>query len=150
MTARRFYGYMLTVLGRFDEAIEIVEEIPRLDPLALQANTVVSLVYFHTGQHDRAVDVARKVLELDPEFNGPHWVIGAVHLDRGDYDRAVEEFELAADIRGTDLHLSSSLGVAYALAGEPDRAREILRDMEAKSESGYVSACGLATGSFCT
>lgn len=63
-----WYGFFLSCLGRWDEAVLTLKTAVDLDPLGAQAATNLGVAYVWSGQLDRGVAEFRKVMDLDPRF----------------------------------------------------------------------------------
>jgi TolB-like protein/DNA-binding winged helix-turn-helix (wHTH) protein/Tfp pilus assembly protein PilF len=139
--AHRSYMFYLTIQRRNDEALAEGRRARELDPLSSRATAPV---YEHllAGQSDQAIGAAQKLLERDPSNPDLHALVGYTYARKGQYREAVaaylEGIRLGDDSRDTQMFL----GEAYAKAGEPDKARAILRQLETGKE--YVSPTGLA------
>jgi Flp pilus assembly protein TadD len=105
----------------------------------MQANLVVGLVNLSSGNHERAMDVALRVREVDPDFPGTYWLSGAVYLRRGDYDMAIADFRRNVELQGMGAQATAALGLGYAEAGMPDKAREVLKELESTAEQEYIA-----------
>jgi len=63
-----FVLMMLLPLGQSAEALRVLDDAVRADPLSLDVRRVTALVQIDAHQYDRAIDNARWVLQRDPEF----------------------------------------------------------------------------------
>ena len=59
---------MLLPLGRTDEALRVLDDAVRADPLSLDVRRVAALLQIDAKQYDAAIANARWVLQRDPEF----------------------------------------------------------------------------------
>ena len=89
-SAERLYtlGYLLTLQGRFEEAIELYERSLALQPTA-EAHTFLGWTYSHMGDHERAIAEAKKAIPLDPDFGNPYNDIGVYLIELGREDEAI-------------------------------------------------------------
>jgi tetratricopeptide (TPR) repeat protein len=65
--------------------------------------------------------------------------LGWAYLLSGRQAEGLAQLEQAASLSPRNTMWLGQLGAAYGLAGKPGKAREILRDMEARAKSAYVS-----------
>ena len=136
-TAHQWYAEILARLGRFDEARVHLATALQLAPLSPVVNTQVGRVELQARNLDKAETALRKVLQLDSTYRTAHTLLGAVHLQRRQYDRAIDEFRKSMLFGGTRGSLNLGfLGHAYALAGQTDSARVILRELEVRRAGG--------------
>ena len=134
--AYRRYALQLKAQGRFDEAIVQLERAQRIDPLS--TSPMLGYVYSLKGDLERAASAWQEALELAPEDYRIHRQLGN-HLCRtGSFDRGLEELERALSGVPEEEKVMADLGYCHALAGNVEKAREYLRQIEANAESRYV------------
>ena len=68
-------------------------------------------------------------MELDPNFFWTNFFLGMAYLQKGAYNKAIALLERGNEPNWRDGHL----GYAYAVSGEPDKARELIEELEAGS-----------------
>ncbi|MEP6729797.1 MAG: tetratricopeptide repeat protein [bacterium] len=131
------YGRMCAALGRYDEALALQRRARELDPLAHRMDGVTTLL--RAGRYDQAVIGAEEATELDPGHDRARATLGWAYFFSGRRDDGLAELERAvAASRGNTLWLGQ-LGEAYGMAGNLVKAKEILRELEQRSETAYVS-----------
>jgi DNA-binding SARP family transcriptional activator/Tfp pilus assembly protein PilF len=136
------YGRLCAALGRYDEAIALQRRAQELDPLSHRLDVVWTLL--RAGRHHEAVVGARNAVELDPGHDRARATLGWAYFLSGRRDEGVAELERAVALApGSTLWLGQ-LGQAYGMAGLTAKAREVLRQLEARAQSGYVSPYHLA------
>src|SRR6185295_2843822 len=74
--ARDQYAWLLTVLGRFDEALAQSRKAVELDPLSLLMNLNLAYWLCNARRFDEAIAQARKTLALDPNYAWAHLTLG--------------------------------------------------------------------------
>jgi len=136
--ARYLYGTHLATELHFDEAVEHGKIAHALDPLNQALNGNLARVLYFIGRFDDAIDLAEKNLELAPNFFFMHWALGVCYRQTKSFEKALFHLEKAVSVSGLAA-LKGDLGVAFALAGKHDRAREILAELDARSKEHYVS-----------
>ena len=141
--AMHAYGItLLAPLGRFDEALEMMRNAQRLDPLSSVVNNSLGDVYYFRREYDKAVRQYEKTLELDPNFGKTYVSLGFTYLAQGKPPAARKAFEKARDIP------SEATPVMIALAGSLSEntqpARAFLANMEEAVDTQYVFACQIA------
>jgi DNA-binding winged helix-turn-helix (wHTH) protein/TolB-like protein len=131
-TAYHWYAFCLTATRRHQEAIAAITRARELDPLSLIISTDVAEVHYYARQYDRAIEQARQTLEMDSEFPLARRVLALALQEQGHYEAALAQMRLVGPEQG-----SGSLGHLYAAAGQPARARAILKDILDRSRQQY-------------
>ena len=132
--------------GRSSEGIREASRAAELDPLSAQVLNNYALVLTYARKYEEAADQARRALELEPSAEG-HQYLGQAYLFKGKFGDAIQELQTALDLLGgcgrTAPNLSR-LGIAYARAGQRDKALGILEDMKRLVASGDQTLTGYA------
>ncbi len=117
---RYFYAEHLAARGRRTQAIDEARHALALDPKSAIAAHVVGVTHYYGGAYAEALPYLRKALELDPQHAWSHHRIGLVLERQRAFDLAFPEFVAG----GAPLRYA----YAYAVAGDPPRARQIIND----------------------
>jgi len=132
-----YYGRLCAGLGRFDEAIALQHRAQELDPLAHRMDGVTTLI--RAGRFDQAVAEGEVAAELDPGYDRARATLGWAYFLSGRQSEALAELEAAVSVSGRNPMWLGQLGQAYAMAGDADRAKEIIRELEERAKTGFVS-----------
>jgi serine/threonine-protein kinase len=144
-TAHHWYALFLLRMGRFGEAIKEMELAVQLDPLSLVINRNLGAVLYYAREYDRAIGVLRETLEMDPGFSFIHTYLGRAYVQKSMYEEALAEFEAERGVsREWMAEVETRRGTGYAMAGKPDKAREVLDDLLRRSKRVYISPFMLA------
>jgi serine/threonine-protein kinase len=135
------YGRLCSALGRFDEAITLQQRAQELDPLAHPADVATALL--RAGRYDEALEAAHRAIVLGSAARG-HSTLGWAYFRKGRIDEGLEALERAVALAPGDTLWLAQLGQAHALAGNEERAREILGELEAQSATRYVGPYHMA------
>jgi len=142
--AHHWYSSALMVLGRVDESIEHARHAVEIDPLSVYESVALGWQLISARRYAEARERLRRAIELDPDFPIAHWLLGETNA----YDSRVAEslihFEKAVELSGGTLWFLPSLGWAYGLNGDEDKAQEILAELFDRSRREYVSPFGYA------
>jgi serine/threonine protein kinase/tetratricopeptide (TPR) repeat protein len=138
------YAYLLTVLGRADEAIREAQRAQEIDPLSLIAHASAGEVLYRARQYDRAIEEARKALALDPGFAVGHIGLARNMVQQGKYEEAIAEYKQAINLMGRTSQLLGELGRAYALSGKRSEALKLLEELKDLSARQYISPLDFA------
>jgi len=138
--ALQWYAELLTMVGRFDEAVQRIEAAQRAKPNDLTIRAVHGWTLMSAGRFEEARRELDVTLAMDQDSELAHWFMGQLEFAEGDYVAAVEALEFAAAISGRLSRRVADLAAASALAGRQDRALELLGELERRSSGGeYVS-----------
>jgi len=138
--ARVAYGYFLSAVGRFDDAIEQATAAKELDPLSPAAFHLVAYSLMGKGEYDRAAAEFRAALDLNPNWTWGYIKLAKTYADNGQCEEAFEAAENAeAELHGGDTPLARSwVGYTYGKCGDTERAEGALRTLDEFAESGDV------------
>lgn len=137
-TAHQWYGLYLAAMGRPGEAIREAEIAHGLDPLSLIIETNLAWILYFARQHERSIEQCLKVIELESSFWRPYLNLGWCYIERDMLDRAITALAKASSLNDAPVNVAA-LGRAYALAGEQNKALEILDNLKGMAEHRYVS-----------
>ncbi len=143
-TAHHWYAEFLMAVGRPDEAIAHSKEALQLDPLGLIIHVLLGMAYYFARRFDDAIEELTKVLEMEPAFAPAFIWLGQAYLLGGRYVEAIECFRTETELAPSRPTTTAYLAVAHAVAGEQERARTLLGELETWSNSHYVSAFDFA------
>jgi tetratricopeptide (TPR) repeat protein len=138
--AQQWYAVnLLAPLGRYDEARVALARARALDPLSPAVAVSEGLVAFLSGNLAAGLAACDAALSLDPEFTPAYYFQGPILAAARQPDAAVDALETAAAGMRRSPEVLAALGVVSADAGDIVRARELVAELEAASESRYVS-----------
>ena len=142
-TAHHWYAIMLSVAGRFPEAIDRIKRAQSLDPVSPIITKDAALIYYYAGQYDLALAECNKALELSPDFYPARAVLGDIYLQQGKREEALAELR-KADQMEVRLFTKVALGYGYAVSGQKEKALATLDEMRRESSDRPVPAFYLA------
>jgi serine/threonine protein kinase/Tfp pilus assembly protein PilF len=122
--AHYWYGRLMNMRGRFDEAIVHLKRSIELDPTALMIYENLGASYFFSGQYDEAVVELKKVIEMDPTQGSHKIVLYATFQVASRY----QDLFAALKAYGENESLVGQYwaNMAYIQMGEKKRAREFI------------------------
>jgi TolB-like protein/class 3 adenylate cyclase len=130
------------VLGRLDEAIELLQQAVALDPLSTTTQRFLGLRCAMYGRHDEAVTALHAALDLNPKAGLAHCFLSVTWLWQGRPDEALREAQLEVL---PDFRLLATIVARHALghAAESDAALSKLIDEHAHAAAYQIAeACG--------
>jgi len=141
-----YYGFhCLLTLGRLDEAIAECQRAVELDPLAPGYRSALGYLFHADRQFDVALRHHLRAIEIDLSHFIPHLLISFSYLLKGMPDEALAAAERACQLSGGLSDTLENLGGMCLLAGKPEKAREIRKQLDEQLRcGGYVARFHLA------
>jgi serine/threonine-protein kinase len=140
-TAHHWYGVdFCAMLGRFDEAAAELEIAFQLDPLSGIIREGSAFIKMLQRDYDGAARAYRELAEFDPAFYKAYTSLGRTYAQQGKYPDAIAMLEKGRTLAGNIPNILGAIGQVYGLAGEPERAREVLGKLTELSQRTYVPA----------
>ena len=130
-TAHHWYGWYLIEVGRRDESVQEMKRALELDPVSLQINGDLGAALIDSYRPDEAIKYLKAALEMDQDFPEAHFTLGRAYLQKEDFAQSITEYEKARELSHDRPDILSELGNAYALAGQVEKARSILSQLNA-------------------
>jgi serine/threonine protein kinase/tetratricopeptide (TPR) repeat protein len=143
-SAHYFYAFGLLVPEkRVDQALEEYRTALSLDPLSTIVNMNYAVTLMIAGRYPESLAQFRKVEERDPAFRGTHIYFSELYATMGQFAEAVSELQRFSSpagswspdaqgysrlmlVVGTQIGAASDAAVAFALAGDRNKALEYL------------------------
>lgn len=88
------HGYLLHMLGRYEDAIEIYRRSIAVQPTA-EAHTFLGWSMSYLGRLEEAIAECQTAIKIDPGFGNPYNDIGVYLIDLGRADEAIPWFDKA-------------------------------------------------------
>jgi tetratricopeptide (TPR) repeat protein/cytoskeletal protein RodZ len=139
-SAHYTYGWYLALLNKIDEAATEMKRAIEIDPTDQVAQGYLSWLYLYFGQPEDAVREGRKLLQLQSDSTLAYYLIGSAYSEMGMHYEAIESCKKSLAISPG---YESGLGIAYARAGQKEKAMEVIAEME-KNRDYWWYAWGLA------
>lgn len=140
-----YYARLLTALKRFSEAEDRQKRAIELDPLSPALTTALGVTYYHSRRYPEAEKTLLSVLADQPRFIQAQAMLGVVRIAMRQLVPAIADLEKCLEMIGEDDYgVVSDWGLAQALNGSPEKARDAIRRIEAIAAKGYVAPCFLA------
>ena len=135
-----YSAFALLPLGRLDEAYSEWKRAAELDPVTPLVNVGPGVILFCQRQYDRAIEELQKTLELDPNYFWTHFLLGETYLNKGEYGKAIAALDRGNVPQFRDGHL----GYAYAVSRQPEKARQLVEELQAGSQPEHLVPYHLA------
>ncbi len=137
LRARLGYALVLTLTGRFDDALEHTARAQRAHPASVASHMTAGLAQHLSGAHDQALICYRLAQDLEPSLALIDTVTGWLMTERGMYGPAVETLCGIGAVPLDGLRIAM-LAYCYAKAGEHARSEELLTEMASCAKNQYV------------
>lgn len=136
--ARHWYAEFLAEMGRFGEALAMIDRARIDDPLSRGIQASRAFVLWLGRRFDEAVADAQSVLDMDPTYPMALIRLGVSYEGKGRFADAVDVYRKAVDAAPDLLDSVGLLGHAYAKGGRADAARQQLEVLRRHAKRRYV------------
>ena len=140
--AHHFYGWELSLMGRYEESIKELLLAQKLDPLSSIVNCDLAFAFFRANKIElskRQFDQAR---EINPTFGMLHAIQGRINLHNREYQRALSEFNEANNTSASII--KPWIAFTYAKMGDNISAINILNELISASNNTFIPAYEIA------
>jgi tetratricopeptide (TPR) repeat protein len=134
----------LSFLGQRSEALAEIAKSNSIDPGPSSAMTE-SAAQYQMRDYEALLDASRRGVASNPNEWTEHYNLAVGYAGTGKLLEAISEYQKAVEISDGNPDAVASLAHAYAVIGRRAQAEKILRDLEHKSKSVYVSPYTIAT-----
>ncbi|OGD22660.1 MAG: hypothetical protein A2W03_16290 [Candidatus Aminicenantes bacterium RBG_16_63_16] len=148
-----YYANFLSLVCRHEEAIAMQRRLLGLDPFNPESHWNMGWNLFWAQRYDESLTVINKMRETAPEDHWLEMALGVIYAVKGQPEPALAMCEKArAGVPiGVDCQFDCFTTIIYARAGEKDKARSILRQIERTSklrlfDSASIAGCHVALG----
>ena len=143
---RVFYGHLLMILQRSDEALSQAKLAVELDPLDPFILTLSAVVYNDAGDRKNALSHLDKALSIDPQHFFTFSIVELIAFQDGDYDRAFEsgKFIMTNDFLSSEEDAIKEIERIYDEQGFFAAYEAITQQMEIMAQDEYINPMDLA------
>lgn len=142
--AHQMLADTLRAAGRTNEALAELERARESDPLSLIINNAIGWHLYLARRYNPAIAQFQKTLQLDANFALAHFDLGRAYEAKGMLGEALAEFQKAKDLSEGSPFTLGGLGHCYGVAGQKDKAREVLAELRSLARQRYVSPLDVA------
>jgi serine/threonine-protein kinase len=133
-----WYGFLLSFLGRVDEARDMATGAQVVDPLSPFALAGAGAILCYCREPDEAIRQCEMALTIDPSFLLAVYVLGLAHFHASRFDESVDALRRAVELSRRAAFCVGLLGAACAASGRRAEAAALLRELKERSEREYV------------
>jgi adenylate cyclase len=137
--AHHWYGAFLEEEARAEEALLEFTLAEGADPLWIVNLALLAQLLLWLGRLDEALVKIRRIGELDAASPDYHTLLARYHLERSERKLYVQERTRYLELFQDPSRKALILALTYALSGEKDSARALLREEEARAEAGLTA-----------
>ena len=136
------YGYLLSWMGRHDEAIAVTKRNVELDPDTEPANYGIALAY--AGRLNEATDTLEQVVAARPTYALARDFLAFVEIARGNSDAAVRQLQLSEHLFGDNPPIAffPEWAYSYGRAGRKEDAQRLFDRIKAAGDKGVTPGAG--------
>lgn len=137
VTARNWYGLLLSGMGRLEEGVRQSRRASELDPFSLSANTNHALLCYAARDYDCAIEQLRHALELNDSWAFTYAVLVLPYAKKGMYDAAMRAASKAVELGGPQTPtFQARLAYVLALSGRKAEAVQLLQRAKSIPQNG--------------
>jgi TolB-like protein/Tfp pilus assembly protein PilF len=137
VTAHHWFGMVLGIMGRHEEAYTELKRALRLDPQWSNLHFGLAFVYWCGERYDQAIESCQKALALDASSVQALVWLGVSLVAKGMFQPAITTLQSAVELSQRAPIPVACLGEAYAMVGNSDEAQNLLGELTAQQ---HVSA----------
>jgi TolB-like protein/DNA-binding winged helix-turn-helix (wHTH) protein/tetratricopeptide (TPR) repeat protein len=141
VAARRWYGLFLDLTARPQAAFVQLHRVKELDPVSPFTYHALSYHFFVARRFQDALKQAQIVQDLSPHDPKVFESLGALYIFTGAYSKATSLAEQGIALWGRDASFIVSLALSAGRAGERERAKGLLTELQALAKRRYVPPC---------
>ncbi|MDO8969517.1 MAG: tetratricopeptide repeat protein [Saprospiraceae bacterium] len=111
-------------LEAYEKSVKAYEQAIKVDPLYFDANFNLAVAFNKLKRFDEAAQMFGRCMELKPDFTDSWYARGQVYLLQSEFSKAIVDLEKFAQMQSKEPvdKIQSSIGMAYAGAGQHERA----------------------------
>jgi Tol biopolymer transport system component/serine/threonine protein kinase/tetratricopeptide (TPR) repeat protein len=138
-TTHHWYGFLLSALGRHEEAVAELKRAQIIEPLSVGISSGNAFVLHLAGRGEEATEQLRRSLELEPQSYIAQQGLAWAYSRAGRHPEALAAIEKAVAQAGRVPLLLWTLGRVHACAGRSEEALAIVEELKELYRKYYVS-----------
>lgn len=145
VTAHHHFSFMLSALGRYEEALAELSRALEVDPLSPLINIALGFCHWNGRRYGEAEEQCHKTLARDPDYFMARYGLAMTYAHTGRHAEGIAEGKEAAHVSNENPLALATLGHAYAVAGLAREAEELLGRLREMARQRYVPPYFMAT-----
>jgi adenylate cyclase len=134
--ARHWYALHLAEIGRSEEALRVIEEAQKLDPISPNIRAAKAKIFLMASRYDQAIKQSREALDLQENFTPALSVLAWAYALRGQHPEAIAAAEKYAELGAAGGRFE--LAYLYTIGGNTSELDQLLGGLPV--ESAQLSA----------
>jgi TolB-like protein len=140
----RYAVFFLQAHHRMHEAVAHMRSALEVDPLSPLLHASLAHLFVLGRQYDQAAEEAHHALALQPGYTAALAMLGMIYAFQGKYQELIDLGSRMPPLSEDNPVLLGGSGWALAVAGHPDRARQILLGLKAPGRYGRTPSWSIA------
>ncbi len=140
VSAHHQYSVYLAAMIRPDESRREIDKAHELDPLSGLVSTDRGFELYYDRRYEEATKALKDAIAMNPKAPFPHFWLARVYQAQGRFDDAVAEFKTAGPGVLQWPPALAGLGHLYGVQGKRTEALQVIAEMRAMAEKGFVTA----------
>ena len=121
--------FYLNVLGRQEQAIRLLTDSEKRDPLHAGSKANLAATLYYQGHYEEAISKALEALELNPRHSTAITYLIMTYVEAGNYAAVQHLLEsIPAPLQELP-RIKAAVGMYHAARGDEEKAREIYREL---------------------
>jgi len=141
-TTHQWYSFPLVVLGQFDRALVEAQQAVDLDPSSVSARRSRGGVAYYARRYEDSLVHFDRAAAMNPISEETHRGLGLSYLQLGEYKKAEQAFREGLLYTPQSAYSLAGLAGALHKQGRSDEALALLRELEKRAATEYVSSAG--------
>jgi len=139
--SRVFYGHLLMIQQRQEEALSQAQLAVELDPLDPLVLSLAAVVYNNAGDRKNALNYLDKALSIDPHHFFTINLVEQIAFQNGDYDKAFEagKFMMTNDLLSSEKDAIKEIERIFSEQGFFAAYEAITKQMEIMAQNEYIN-----------
>jgi DNA-binding SARP family transcriptional activator/TolB-like protein len=136
---RQWLGLLYSTQSKHEQAVAQLDTVILIDPASPLAYTNRANVLYYAGRYDAAAGAVERAHTIAPDFGRAHLMHALIDVQRGRQNEAIHRIEGLRE-RGDEPVLLAVLAHIYGRAGHEERARALVRRLDAVAAERNVPA----------
>ena len=112
------YSFLMTAMGRYEEAIALSRRAQQLDPLNPATRTAIAFHLQNARRYEESIQEARAALDMNPKFQRAYVRLANTYEAMGLYQESATAWQTWKTLQGASEEEVAGLADAAALGGE--------------------------------
>lgn len=143
-TTRLRYGWMLSVMGRFEEGLRELEIAEKLDPVSRIGQTNIAYNFLVSKRFDEAEAKLKEVIKSNSDFSLPYWYLGTLYFEQGKRQESLEQYFKAFELDEGKSELTRQIKELRQTKSESEVLKIWREELEKRYAENYFPPTNIA------